>query len=393
MTSEPQSHPDLLSTVDEFKNFVASVQAREGYRQPFAFAIGWATIAHDGTVLDTRYPVINTIIEGKLENAGSAAVFADAVGHLDGSATYNLDASQLTRIVLMRFAPFTDDGKTHANIRAAKTALEFLMQNEGAIDVLTNTRRQPVVTFIGHDGEGPKSVQDAYLRMYLLSRRKVKPHGIKLDGIFGILPIVAWTNRGPMLPAIADDKQNFGAGLWIYSIDKFPPMSKYVVLDDVRICDGARVRFGAYIGKGTTIMHEGFVNFNAGTEGPAMVEGRISAGVFVRKNSDIGGGASIMGTLSGGGKEVITIGEHCLIGANGGTGISLGDRCTIEAGLYVTANCKVYLIEHKCTVKASTLSGKSDMLLIRNSETGRIELHPNKSMSHLNPALHATKTP
>lgn len=393
MTHEPPHHPDYLKNVDEFKNFVTSVQAREGYRAPLAFAIGWSTIAHDGTVLDTRYPTVNMALDGALENAGSAAVFADAVGHLDGSATYNLDANQLARIVLMRFAPFKDDGKTHLNIRAATTTLELLMQNEGAIDVLANTRRQPVVTFIGHDSEGPKSVPDAYLRLYLLSTRKVKPHGINLNGIIGVLPNVAWTSRGPMLPDVANEKILFGAPIRVYGVDKFPAMTDYVIPSGVRIADASRVRLGAYLGVGTTVMHEGFINFNAGTEGPAMIEGRISAGVFVRKNSDIGGGASIMGTLSGGGKEVITIGEHCLIGANGGTGISLGDRCTIEAGLYVTANCKVYLIEHKCTVKASTLSGKSDMLLIRNSETGRIELHPNKSMSHLNPALHATKTP
>ena len=170
-------------------------------------------------------------------------------------------------------------------------------------------------------------------------------------------------------------------------------MTDYVIPSGVRIADASRVRLGAYLGEGTTVMHEGFVNFNAGTEGPAMVEGRISAGVFVRKNSDIGGGASIMGTLSGGGNEVITIGEHCLLGANSGVGISLGDRCTVEAGLYVTAKCKIFDVAEGRTVKASELSGKSDMLLIRNSENGRIELRHNKNKSHLNPALHATKTP
>lgn len=224
--------------------------------------------------------------------------------------------------------------------------------------------------------EAPKSPADAYLRLHLLSHRLVKPHGQSLDGIFGLLTNVAWTSVGPC--ALEDFeitrarlKAKYG-NITIYSVDKFPRMVDYVIPSGVRIADADRVRLGAYLSPGTTVMHEGFVNFNAGTLGASMVEGRISAGVVVGDGSDVGGSASIMGTLSGGGKEVISIGEKCLLGANSGVGISLGDNCVIEAGTYITAAAKVTLPDGQ-VVKAGNLSGASNLLFRRNSITGGLE--------------------
>lgn len=234
---------------------------------------------------------------------------------------------------------------------------------------------------------------DAYLRLHLLSRREVQPHGANMDGIFGLLTNCAWTNAGPVLPERVDELQAAaaaqGVGIHVTSVDKFPQMTDYVIPSGVRMANADRVRLGAHLAEGTTVMHEGFCNFNAGTLGPAMVEGRISAGVVVGAHSDVGGGASIMGTLSGGGKETITVGEHCLLGANAGIGISLGDHCTVEAGLYVTAGTRVALPDG-VVVKGSEISGRSGMLLIRNSATGVVEMRvadPDK-WEGINAALH-----
>ena len=234
---------------------------------------------------------------------------------------------------------------------------------------------------------------DAYLRLHLLSHRLVRPRTINLDGIFGLLTNVAWTSLGPVrlddLDATRLRARARGIHLVVHGVDKFPRMTDYVVPSGVRIADASRVRLGAHLAAGTTVMHEGFVNFNAGTLGASMVEGRISAGVVVGDGSDIGGGASIMGTLSGGGSEVITIGQRCLLGANSGVGISLGDDCVVEAGLYVTAGTKVALPDG-ATVSARALSGHSGMLLRRNSMTGAVELQPRSgSWAGLNTALHS----
>ena len=211
----------------------------------------------------------------------------------------------------------------------------------------------------------------------MLSWREVAPHGANFDGIFGQLTNCAWTNAGPVLPDRVDELQaaaaERGVGIHVTSVDKFPQMTDYVIPSGVRIANADRVRLGAHLADGTTVMHEGFCNFNAGTLGPAMVEGRISAGVVVGAHSDVGGGASIMGTLSGGGKETITVGEHCLLGANSGIGISLGDNCTVEAGLYVTGGSLVTLPDGT-VVKGRDISGLSGMLLIRNSATGVTEM-------------------
>ena len=231
-------------------------------------------------------------------------------------------------------------------------------------------------------------IPTAWLKLYLLSLRHFQPNQLNLDNIFSVLPNLAWTDKGPkrieFLKSISD-LNNYR----VYSIDKFPPMTDYVVPEVVRIADCSRVRLGAYLGKGTTIMHEGFVNYNAGTEGPNMVEGRISAGVFVKKNSDLGGGSSTMGTLSGGNKEIITVGENCLLGANSGIGISLGDNCTVEAGLYVTAGTKITLLnENDKIVKALELNGKSNMLYFRDSVSGKVCAKNKEDEFKLNKALH-----
>ena len=234
-----------------------------------------------------------------------------------------------------------------------------------------------ITTTIESLADGPAATADAYLRLHLLSRRQELPNSMNLDGIFGALPNVAWTTAGPVAPEHVDELRSRAASegehVGVYGVDKFPRMTDYVIPSGVRIADADRVRMGAYLSEGTTVMHEGFCNFNAGTLGPAMVEGRISQGVVLGANSDLGGSASIMGTLSGGGKEMIRVGENCLIGANAGIGISLGDNCTVEAGLYVTAGTLVTLPDGS-VVKGGELSGRSGMLLIRNSVTGAVEL-------------------
>ena len=240
--------------------------------------------------------------------------------------------------------------------------------------------------------EKPQDAVDVYLRLHLLSHRLVKPHAINLDGIFGLLTNVVWTSAGAcemegFAKVRAQLQSKFG-NLVVYGVDKFPRMIDYVIPEGVRIADGDRVRLGAYLSPGTTVMHEGFVNFNAGTLGKSMVEGRISAGVVVGDGSDIGGGASIMGTLSGGGNEIISIGERTLLGANSGIGISLGDDCVVEAGVYITAGSKITLPDGSI-VKAKELSGSNNLLFRRNSQTGALEVMAKSGKwSGLNSDLH-----
>ena len=274
---------------------------------------------------------------------------------------------------------------------AAEASRVDLSSLEGADNEREITRKL-VKTEIELD-KPPASVADAYLRLHLLSHRLVKPHGLSLEGIFSILNNVIWTSHGPCAIAGFDQvrlklRAKYGY-LAIYGVDKFPRMLDYVLPEGVRIADADRVRLGAYLSPGTTVMHEGFVNFNAGTLGTSMVEGRISAGVVVGDGSDIGGGASIMGTLSGGGKEVISIGKRTLLGANSGLGISLGDDCVLEAGVYLTAGSKVLLPDGKI-VKARELSGANSLLIRRNSQSGAIEaLNKNGSWGGLNSVLHS----
>ena len=261
------------------------------------------------------------------------------------------------------------------------------------IDQIRGVNKIQVETVIKDLSQKPQDVADAYLRLHLLSHRLVKPRTINLDGIFALLPNLAWTNLGAVLPSEINQVKSRALSkqlpFFVFSVDKFPRMIDYVIPSGVRIADGDRVRLGAYLASGTTVMHEGFVNFNAGTLGASMVEGRISAGVVIGDGSDIGGGASIMGTLSGGGKEVISVGEKSLIGANAGIGISIGNNCVVEAGLYVTAGSKVSLPDGSST-KAAALSGEDNLLFRRNSQTGAIEVvSRTDSWGGLNSALHA----
>jgi 2,3,4,5-tetrahydropyridine-2,6-dicarboxylate N-succinyltransferase len=259
-------------------------------------------------------------------------------------------------------------------------------------DEIRGVKREVVSIQIDTEA-APVDAKDAYLRLHLLSHRLVKPHGQSLDGIFGLLANVVWTNFGPCEVegfeiVRAKLRAKYGQ-VTVYSVDKFPRMVDYVIPSGVRIADADRVRLGAHLASGTTVMHEGFVNFNAGTLGTSMVEGRISAGVVVGDGSDIGGGASIMGTLSGGGKQVISIGEKSLLGANSGLGISLGNNCVVEAGTYVTAAAKVTLPDGEI-VKAAQLSGGDNLLFRRNSQTGALEVvSKTGSWGGLNSILHS----
>lgn len=301
---------------------------------------------------------------------------AEAVGHTGGNVALDVDVDMLMHLV-----------------SAAETAGDQSLAD--LVRQLATSTRPMVLTLLETDAE-PASTPEAYLKLHLLSHRLVKPHGVNLKGIFPLLPNVAWTSAGAIdleeLPARQLAARLAGEQLTVHSVDKFPRMTDYIVPAGTRIADASRIRLGAYVGEGTTVMHEGFINFNAGTAGTSMVEGRISAGVFVGKGSDIGGGASTMGTLSGGGNIVISLGEGCLLGANAGTGIPLGDKCTIESGLYITAGTKCVVLDDQGkpagTVKARELAGKSNLLFRRNSTNGAVECLTNKSAIELNAELH-----
>ena len=274
-------------------------------------------------------------------------------------------------------------------------APDGLAAPEGAgAGALPGLRVNAVTTVIDSLADPPEDAYDAYLRLHLLSHRFVKPHQANLEGIFGLLANVAWTSAGPCPPERVDElrllERAAGRQLNIYGIDKFPRMVDYVTPSGVRVADADRVRLGAHLASGTTVMHEGFVNFNAGTLGNSMIEGRVSAGVVVGDGSDVGGGSSIMGTLSGGGKETVRIGERCLLGANAGIGISLGDDCVVEAGCYVTAGSKITLPNGE-VVKAASLSGADGILFRRNSVSGALEAvaRTGRQGIALNAALHA----
>ncbi len=328
------------------------------------FGLGIVTQNGAGDTLDAFYPAPLSNLSGDL-----ADVVRGVSGELDAAALNELEAA---------FTRVGADDQAHI-----------------ARQLKDSTR--PVVACTLLEDSAPNSVAAAYLKLHLLSHRLVRPHGTSLDGLFGLLPNVAWTDKGAIcLTELAQrqlDARLRGEVIEVASVDKFPKMTNYVVPTGVRIAHTARVRLGAYLGEGTTVMHEGFINFNAGTEGPGMVEGRISAGVWVGAGSDLGGGCSTMGTLSGGGNIVISVGRECLIGANAGLGIPLGDRCTIEAGLFITAGTKVTLLDGARkpveTVSARDLAGKSDLLFRRNSTTGVVECLSNRSAIELNETLHA----
>jgi len=310
-----------------------------------AAGVGVATIAADGTVLDTWFP-------------------APELGVDDPAGT------------------------TRLSVEGVPDELAALAGHDDDRNIDTVAVR----TVVGALTDPPSDGYDAYLRLHLLSHRLIKPHEANVDGIFGVLANVVWTNHGPCAVAGFETvraRLRRRGPVTVYGVDKFPRMVDYVVPTGVRIADADRVRLGAHLAPGTTVMHEGFVNFNAGTLGASMVEGRISAGVVVGDGSDVGGGASIMGTLSGGGTQVISIGKRCLLGANAGLGISLGDDCVVEAGLYVTAGTKVTTPDGT-TVKARELSGANNVLFRRNSVTGAVEVVSRDGRGiALNEQLHA----
>lgn len=289
------------------------------------------------------------------------------------------------RVVLDTWFPAPALGPDAPDASAALTHLILPGSSTGVSTVVVRTEVDSLAA-------PPADAHDVYLRLHLLSHRLVAPHEVNLDGIFGLLANVVWTNHGPF--PVADFESTRArlrarGPVTVFGVDKFPRMVDYVLPSGVRIADADRVRLGAHLAEGTTVMHEGFVNFNAGTLGASMVEGRISAGVVVGDGSDVGGGASIMGTLSGGGREVVSVGRRCLVGANAGIGISLGDDCVVEAGLYVTAGTKVTLPDGSTTA-ARTLSGQDGMLLRRNSVTGAVEVLARTGEGiALNTALHA----
>jgi 2,3,4,5-tetrahydropyridine-2,6-dicarboxylate N-succinyltransferase len=319
-----------------------------------AWGLGLATLTDDGQVLDVWFP------------AGRLAVGETGPAELPPNSPLPAAESEAALGLL----PGTAGPRA---LRGVFTAAVHV-----AIESLTDP---------------PKDTFDVWLRLHLLSHRQIKPHDANLDGVFGLLTNVAWTSAGPCPPERVDElrliERAAGRTLAVYGVDKFPRMTDYVVPTGVRIADADRVRLGAHLAAGTTVMHEGFVNFNAGTLGTSMVEGRLVAGVVVGDGSDIGAGASIMGTLSGGGKEVVSIGERCLLGANGGIGISLGDDSVVEAGCYITAGSKITLPDGR-VVKARELSGVPGLLFWRNSVTGALEARPRTGTGiELNAMLHA----
>ncbi|AMM33393.1 2,3,4,5-tetrahydropyridine-2,6-carboxylate N-succinyltransferase [Sinomonas atrocyanea] len=324
--------------------------------------------------------------------------FGLATIHVATSAT---GADEATVLDVWFPAPALGEAAEHladAVVDAAPAELVDAAENGADADRSTQTK----VVFVQIDlDQAPADTADAYLRLHLLSHRLVRPNTVNLDGLFGKLPNVVWTNFGPCHPAgfeATRARLRRRGAVTVFGVDKFPRMVDYVVPSGVRIADADRVRLGAHLAEGTTVMHEGFVNFNAGTLGTSMVEGRISAGVVVGDGTDVGGGASIMGTLSGGGRERIALGERVLLGANSGVGISIGDDSVVEAGLYVTAGTRVRIGGFKDAfgenaekvVKAVELSGQSNLLFRRNSTTGQVEALPRNGQTvELNEALHA----
>lgn len=337
----------------------------------FSLAFGVGTQNRQGNWLEVFYaqPLLNPAAE-------LVAVVADKLGYEGGNQALSLSTTQAAELA---------------------SALKGIDNVQATLLTRLAESTKPLVAVLLAEDKELSSTPEAYLKLHLLSHRLVKPHGLSLAGVFPLLPNVAWTSEGAIdLSELAEHQLEArlkGELLEVFSVDKFPKMTDYVVPAGVRIADSARVRLGAYIGEGTTVMHEGFVNFNAGTEGPGMIEGRVSAGVFVGKGSDLGGGCSTMGTLSGGGNIVISVGEGCLIGANAGIGIPLGDRNIVEAGLYVTAGTKIAVLDDQNNlvkvVKGRDLAGQADLLFRRNSQTGAVECKTNKTAIELNEALHA----
>ena len=385
-----------MATVADFKKYVEKVEAKKGYTRPLAFGLGIRKSKEDKT-LEVFFPSIN------YNSAfGTAAVLQDVTNFKGNENGYAVLTKKDLQNAFDQFEAFHDEIEKHPNI----SLIQQLLNNYKEVKAYHQT--EVIAYFLFDKDQAVENAVEGYFKVQCLSQLHVKPHGINCSGIFGKMNNIAWTNNGPILPEdLAEEriKATFrGEELVVSHVDKFPYLVNFGVPNGVRVVSGSQARLGAHLSPGTTIMPAGYVNFNAGTLGNAMIEGRVSAGVVVGNKSDIGGGASIMGTLSGGNKNVISIGEQCLLGANAGTGISLGDGCTVAAGVYITAASKVSLYnkdkqpvnltgevvaEGANVVKGTELNGKSYMLYYNDSQTRKLTARPNTKLIELNESLHA----
>lgn len=386
-----------MNTIENFKEYVQNITSTPNYAKPLAFGLGIRRSKGEKT-LDVNYPAINW------DTAfGTAALLQDVTGYSSNENGFVQVSKEQLQKAYDNFSAFHSEIEKHPNIVLIKQLLDNYNQPEGyqTIDV--------VAYFLFDKDTAVDTAVEAYFKLQCLSQLHVKPHGLSLDGVFGKLNNVAWTNQGPILPedlSAERIKATFkGETLNVTHVDKFPYMVDYHVPNGVRIASASQVRLGAHAAVGTTVMPAGYINFNAGTLGNAMIEGRVSGGVVVGHDSDLGGGVSIMGTLSGGNKNVISIGDKCLLGANAGTGISLGFGCTIAAGVYVTAAAKVWMYnkekqpidingtvveEGQNIVKGAELNGREKLLFLLDSTNGHLVCRPNLKTIELNESLHTS---
>jgi len=384
-----------MNTIENFKEYVQNITSKAGYAKPLAFGLGIRKSKGEKT-LDVNYPAINWDAA-----FGTAALLQDITGFSSDKNGFVTVSKEQLQKAYDNFAAFHSEIEKHPNIVLIKQLLDNYNQPEGyqTVDV--------VAYFLFNKDTAVENAVEAYFKLQCLSQLHVIPHGISLEGVFGKLNNIAWTNQGPILPedlSAERIKATFkGASLNVTHVDKFPYMVDYNVPNGVRIASASQVRLGAHVAQGTTVMPAGYINFNAGTLGNAMIEGRVSGGVVVGHDSDLGGGVSIMGTLSGGNKNVISIGDKCLLGANSGTGISLGFGCTIAAGVYVTAAAKIWMYnvekqpidingnvveEGNNIVKGAELNGKEKLLFLLDSTNGHLVCRPNMKTIELNESLH-----
>ncbi|MEI6866662.1 tetrahydrodipicolinate N-succinyltransferase N-terminal domain-containing protein [Flavicella sp.] len=386
-----------MNTIKNFKEYIQDITCQDGYVKPLAFGLGIRKSKEDKT-LDVNFPSINW------DNAfGTAALLQDITDYSSDKNGFIPVSKEQLQQAFDNFEAFHSEIEKHPNIVLIKQLLDNYNQPKGyqTIDV--------VAYFLFDKDTTVENTVEAYFKLQCISQLHVKPHGLSLDGVFGKLNNIAWTNKGPILPEDLSTeriKATFkGESLNVTHVDKFPYMVDYYVPNGVRIASASQVRLGAHTAQGTTVMPAGYINFNAGTLGNAMIEGRVSGGVIVGHDSDLGGGVSIMGTLSGGNKNVISIGDRCLLGANSGTGISLGFGCTIAAGVYVTAAAKVWMYNEKKQpinnkgfvveegeniVKAAELNGKDKLLFLLDSTNGHLVCRPNPKTIELNESLHTS---
>lgn len=384
-----------MHTKEKFNEYVQKITKRPNHADPLAFGLGIRRSKSNKT-LDVHFPSINWN-----RAFGTSALFQDLVGHTGKTNGFSILTKKMLQKAFDNFQAFHSEMDQHPNILLIKELLDNYNQPKGYSEI------DVIVYFLFDKDAAVESPEEGYFKLQCLSQLHVLPHGLSLEGVFGKLNNIAWTNKGPILPEDLDAeriKATFqGLPLQVSHVDKFPYMVDYHVPDGVRIASGSQVRLGAHTAIGTTVMPAGYINFNAGTLGNAMIEGRVSAGVVVGHDSDLGGGVSIMGTLSGGNKNVISIGDKCLLGANSGTGISLGFGCTIAAGVYVTAAAKIRMYNEKKEpinldgtvvaeganiVKGAQLNGRDQLLFLLDSTNGHLICRPNPKTIELNASLH-----